>query len=118
MRLEAQLKEARAESAKAEAESASLGVINRELAAGVAKAQHDRAEAEVRIAEAQRERVLADLDLARAIKAREREAATESTRAAERKALAKRRTALRVAAGLTVAWFAVVLACAGVWGAS
>jgi len=48
VRLEAQLKEARVESAKAEAESASLGVINRELAAGAAKAQHDRAEAEVR----------------------------------------------------------------------
>ena len=73
-------------------------------------------EAEVRIAAAQRERVLADLDLARAIKAREREAAAESTRAAERKAGAERRTALRWAAGLTAGWLVAVLACAGVWG--
>lgn len=58
----------------------------------------------------------ADLDLARAAKAREREAATESTRAAERMARAERRTALRWAAGLTVVGVVALVVCAGVVG--
>lgn len=84
-----------------------------DLAALVAHAERERIARE----QEERDRALAALDLARAIKAREREAATESTRAAERMALAERRTALRWAAGLTVAAVALVV-CAGVWGVS